>query len=193
MIFTHHRKFHAFRHEKCQRRPGNRIRFFLTYCGRILPIASFIFIVFRNFCQSACIRSPFCGIFLCCVFLLFLCGDKEFRNLCKANRVYIVCTILTGLVQDYNITDAEGMHCVRCRPVIAVEFYIQALKAVFRAEIPVIDIPIIVHCERDPGASGNDKIHEAVLISRSILFNLVDRIAVHVPLCDVSFHFIKDL
>ena len=85
------------------------------------------------------------------------------------------------------------MHLCGCRTIIAVELFIEAVKGIAGTEISVVNILVVFHADRISMLFDKIHSHEDVIVSRCILFDLVDCITVHIPLCDIGFHFIENL
>ena len=101
--------------------------------------------------------------------------------------------VFTSFVENDDVAHTEGMHLCGCRTVIAVELFIEAVKGIAGTEISVVNILVVFHADRISMLFDKIHSHEDVIVSRRILFDLVDRIAVHIPLRDIGFHFIENL
>ena len=101
--------------------------------------------------------------------------------------------VFTSFVENDDVAHTEGMHLCGRRTVIAVELFIKAVKGITGTEVSVINILVVFHADCISMLFDKIHSHEDVIVSRRILFDLVDRIAVHVPLRDIGFHFIENL
>ena len=101
--------------------------------------------------------------------------------------------VFTGFVEDDDVAHTEGMHLCGCRTVIAVELFIEAVKGIAGTEISVVNILVVFHADRISMLFDKIHSHKDVIVSRCVLFDLVDCITVHIPLRDIVFHFIENL
>ena len=100
--------------------------------------------------------------------------------------------ILAVLMQDDHITGSHGPHLCSSRAVILIELIVQAVKGVLRSQIAAVDVLVIFHADCAPMLFDKFHIHKAVLPCRAVFLNLVNRIAVYIPLRKINLHFIKD-